>query len=190
MQRKINLVTTNPGKVASIRETLRHFDIDVEHYAHTLAEPRSDDLAIIAAAKAREAYNLIKKPCIAIDAGFRIQALDGYPGSYVNSMLKIGIHRLLRMMEGEPRECEFENCVAFFAGEGLETCFSAPIKGTLAHEPRGSIRPWSWSELDLIFIPEGEAKTLGEMTEEEQDNWRMKNGDSALIHFAKWYQAQ
>jgi inosine/xanthosine triphosphate pyrophosphatase family protein len=37
-------------------------------------------------------------------------------------------------------------------------------KGELAFEVRGNFKPWFWSELFYIFIPEGKEKTLAEMS--------------------------
>lgn len=92
-------------------------------------------------------------------------------------------------MKGEPRECFFQNCVAYADAKTLLS-FKGPIPGLIAEEIRGKVQEWSWSELDLIFVPEGEVKTLGEMTRAERDAWRMKRGDGALIQFSKWYQSR
>lgn len=189
MKKTIHLVTTNPGKVLSTQKTLKHFGIGVRHANHELIEPQSDDLELIAKTKAKQAFELTGKPCIAIDAGLWIHAFDGYPGPYAKKFLTLKLHRILRLMQGEPRECLFQDCVAYADANTLVS-FLGPIPGVISETTRGKIQKWSWSELDLIFVPEGESKTLGEMTRAERDAWRMRRGDGALIQFAKWYQSR
>ena len=39
--------------------------------------PRSDDIKEIATAKVKEAFEIVKRPCIALDTDFRIDELNG-----------------------------------------------------------------------------------------------------------------
>ena len=46
-----------------------------------------------------EAYRLVNKPCIALDCGFWIDELNGFPRAFVNFALNtIGIDGMLKLM--------------------------------------------------------------------------------------------
>ena len=75
--KKITFVTTNKGKIASAKQYLGDLDIEVEPYNYELIEPRTDDIQEIAKQKVLQAYELVKHPCIAMDSGFYIDALNG-----------------------------------------------------------------------------------------------------------------
>ena len=76
---EIVFVTHNKGKIASAQNSLR--DVNFKIYEYELDEPRSEDIRKISEAKVREAYEIVKKPCIALDSGFFIDELGGFPKS-------------------------------------------------------------------------------------------------------------
>ncbi|WP_425449306.1 non-canonical purine NTP pyrophosphatase [Dethiothermospora halolimnae] len=116
-ERQIVFVTSNLGKVKSAKRCLR--DVEVIQYNAELIEPRGDDIREIAKQKVKQAYKIAKKPCIAMDAGFFIEELNGFPRAYVNHTLDtIGIEGILKLMEGkENRGCEFKECLAYYDGD-------------------------------------------------------------------------
>ena len=81
----IVFVTSNKGKVASAQRQLK--DVKLEIFDYDLDEPRSDDVREIAEYKVKEAYAVVKKPCIALDAGFFIEELNGFPRAFVHFAL-------------------------------------------------------------------------------------------------------
>ena len=189
-EKKIYFATCNTGKVKYVQEVLKKYDIDVSHYKLDLIEPRSNDLEEIAVAKVKQAFNLINKPCIAIDSGFYIKELNNFPGSYVNFALEtIGIEGILRLIADEKRDCCFNNCLVYF-DDILENpiIFNSKVNGQLAVSKKGKMQDYSWSELFLLFIPEGEVLTLGEMDRNYFNSWRQENRtDSSAELFGKWY---
>ncbi len=84
--KEIIFVTHNHGKVAAAQKAFHHTKLEVFQY--DLEEPRSEDLKEIVTAKVKQAYDLVKKPCIAQDSGFFIDALNGFPKSFVNFTLE------------------------------------------------------------------------------------------------------
>ncbi len=203
---QVCFVTTNTGKfntfVADL--TLGGYDIKVVRKDMKLPETRAN-IYQIAIDKAVVAHKELRKPVIGIDAGFYIYALNGWPGALVNEMLKMKsepekkIKKILRLMEGERRECAFANCLAYYDGSTeLPIIFESRAEGVLADSPRGKIKEGedskSWSVLDLIFIPEGESKTLAEMKETgEYETWRRKRletKESCAPQFAEWFLKQ
>ena len=65
MENEIVFVTHNTGKIKSAE---KHFkNLKFKTFNYELDEPRSDDIKEIATAKVKQAYELVKKPCIALD---------------------------------------------------------------------------------------------------------------------------
>ena len=132
----------------------------------------------------------------ALDAGFYIRALNGFPRAFANFALEtIGIEGILKLMEGkegQERSCEFRECMAYIDSTGdiaaFTKAFVGRVPGTVAKEKRGTKQPHHWSELALIFIPEGYDRTLAELTSEEYDHWRKNRPKSysASKMFAQW----
>ncbi len=187
---EIVFVTHNKGKVASAN---KHFkDIKFQIYEYELDEPRSDDVGEISRSKVKEAYDLVKKPCIALDCGFFIPALNGFPRAFVNFALDtIHLDGILKMMEGkENRECYFLECLSYYDGVKVKQFFGKQ-EGKLATKILGEDTNEKWSDLWYIYIPQGSEKTLAQMTREERDH-RKKNENekrnSTLMMFSEWYQ--
>ncbi len=207
--KQIHFATKNPAKVASLNVAFKNYDIRVIHSPLDLPEPGDALLAggkeaiqqllslthdktqlqEIAEGKVLAAYGQIQKPCIALDSGFYIHSLNGFPGAYVNVALTsedCGIYGILKLISGKARECEFSNCLAYYDGKEV-MYFESAVGGILANAPRGEEKKRSWSVLAMIFIPEGETKTLAEMTDAEYEQWRNKRRDFFATKFAGWF---
>ena len=155
----------------------------------TIAHLRSDDLREIAKEKVLFAYKKIGKPCIALDSGFYIHSLNGFPKTFVNFVLEtIGIEGILKLVDGKLRDCEFRNCLAYLDETLSEPVyFESSVEGSLSDFPRGKMRDYYWSKLFLVFIPKDSDKTLAEMTYEEYQKWRTQRyKDSFATKFAEW----
>lgn len=119
MENEIVFVTHNKGKAKSAE---KHFkNLKISTYEFELDEPRSDDIKEIATAKVKQAYKVVKKPCMAMDTDFRIEELNGFPRAFVNFSLEtVGINGILKLMEDkENRKCAFNECLAYFDGKEI-----------------------------------------------------------------------
>ncbi|HII29696.1 TPA: hypothetical protein HA317_01375, partial [Candidatus Woesearchaeota archaeon] len=186
--KQIFFATKNKGKLHSISTHLAKYNIEVIQKPLEIPELRSDDLAEIARRKVRYAFEHIKAPVMVIDAGFYIHALGGFPRAYVNFALKtIGITGILKLAQGIDRACAFRHYIAFVDKHLPEPrLFRSDVEGMLAEKPRGEMRDYLWSELSLIFIPEGKAKTMAEMTPSEYLAWREElHENSHVAQFAR-----
>ena len=106
---EIVFVTHNKGKLASAQRYLKKAKLI--SYDYELIEPRSDDIKEIATAKVKQAYDIVKKPCIAQDSGFYIDSLNGFPRTFVNfAMDTIGVDGFLTLMKDkEDRNVHLKN---------------------------------------------------------------------------------
>ncbi len=183
--KEIVFVTSNEGKVKSAQKYFK--DISLIPYNYELIEPRSDDIEEIAISKVKQAYDLVQQPCIAVDAGFYIKAINNFPRANVNFILKtIGLKGILKLMVGiEDRDCYFAQCLAYYDGKEIK-CFYNENHGQLATEIRQGNSEYKWSELWHIFIPNNCDKTLCEMSNGERTQ---ANSDSISVfqQFADWY---
>lgn len=185
---KVYFATSSPGKVKRLREAIPP-GIEIIHLNIELPEPRTLDLKEIAEAKVRFAYNLVKEPVVALDSGFFVNSLNGFPATFVNFALEtVGTEGILRLAEGKARECEFRNCLAFYDGLDIKF-FESTQKGVLSETPRGERKPHNiWhSGLHRIFVPESYTRTLAEMNEREFSEFRaQRKSESFSYKFAKW----
>lgn len=185
---EIIFVTHNKGKAKSAE---KHFkNLKFSTFEYELDEPRSDDLKVIAKSKVEQAYKLVGKPCIALDCGFFIDALNGFPRAFVNfSLDTLGIDGFLKLMENkENRKCAFKECLAYHDGKEIRY-FYGEHPGNISYKIQGESQKEKWSDLWYIFKPKGFEKTLAEMNSEERENRRKIDGSySALEQFARWYE--
>ena len=188
MEKEIIFVTHNKGKVKSAEKYFKNIKLSTIDFE--LDEPRSDDIQEIAKSKVIQAYEMLKKPCIALDTDFRIDQLNGFPRAFVNFSLEtIGIDGILKLMENENnRTCAFNECLAYHDGKEIHY-FYGKHPGNLSNKIQGIDRKEKWSDLWYIFKPKGFNKTLAEMDEYERDNRRSIEGSySAMEKFVEWYQ--
>jgi XTP/dITP diphosphohydrolase len=186
----VYIATSNMNKAASIKKAMRRQGIDVKHIYLEMPEPRSYDMREIAKAKVLYAYKKTKRPCIVLDTGFFVDSINGFPRTFVNYALEtVGIEGILKLVEGRERSCEFRNCLAYYDGISPgPRLFESVNKGRLSSSPKGTARHFHWSRLFLIFIPDGERKTLAQMTKGEFDGWhKLVDRDSYAGKFANWF---
>lgn len=186
MQKEIVFVTTNQGKIATAQRHLKNTKL--VPFNAELIEPRSDDIKEIARQKVLQAYDKVKKPCIALDAGFFVRAYNGFPRAYVNHMLDtLGIEGLLKLMDGvEDRYSEFRACLAYYDGKNVEY-FEDKSPGVLVDKIRGKDNKNKWSDLWYIFMPQKFDKTLAEFAEQDFNEYDRVKEASAIKKFAEWY---
>lgn len=183
---EIIFVTHNKGKIATAQKHLKNAKVSI--YEYELDEIRSDSVEEIAKHKVLQAYNVTHKPCIAMDSGFFIEALDGFPRTFVNFALEtVKLDGILKLLEGkENRNAKFLECLAYYDGKDIKY-FYGESKGKIAMQKEGMDSSKKWSDLWYIFIPNGHDKTMAQMTDEERTRKNELDGStSSLEEFAKW----
>ena len=179
-KQEIIFVTSNKGKYNSARRVLEGFGIKVIQKNIPIPESRGS-IEEIAVQKAKYAYKTFKEPLLVNDSGFFVKSLNGFPMMFTNFALEtIGNEGILKLAEGKARDCEFKEILCYLDGSRKKPkIFERIVKGKLAFKEKGRLSPRHWSKLSLIFIPEGGKKTLGEMTDEEYDDFHKKIENSS-----------
>lgn len=190
----LHYATTNPGKIASLREHLEPAGFEIVQANLVIPEPRFDRVEDRALYKIMFAYQETRQPTVANDAGFFVRGLNGFPGSFVNFSLKtVKIEGLLRLADLTDRVCKFRHALAFSDGRSAPQVFCDEVPGTMASSARGTYDPsYHWSELVRIFIPDGQTKTLGEMDRDEYTHWSKYLAPKPRYadQFLDWYRTE
>jgi XTP/dITP diphosphohydrolase len=176
---RLVIATHNPGKLAEMRDLLAAYGVEAVSAGELgLAEPKETGKSFRANAriKAEAAAKASNQPAFADDSGLAVDALDGEPG--IHSARWAGPEKDFRLAMNEVqtrlmkvgakaperRRAHFVSalCVAWPDGHVEE--FEAQVRGTLVWPPRGT----KGFGYDPMFLPDGQAQTLGEMSAEDK----------------------
>ncbi len=156
------VVTSNANKIAEINEIL-----GTNHQVSHLDVPeiQSLDLDKVIAAKAKAAYDKIKKPVLVTDVSLEIEKLKGLPGTFVKFFLEtLGTTGTVRLLGKGIHKAKATDAVAIYDGKNLKI-FKGTIEGTLANDDRGE----AGFGFDKVFIPNGNSKTWSELSVDEKN---------------------
>ncbi len=176
---RLVIATHNPGKLTEMRELLAPYGVNAISAGELgLAEPEETGMSFRdnARIKAEAAAQAAKLPAFADDSGLAVDALDGAPGIYSARWAgpDKNFRHAMETIEQKLRErgattldrrkAHFVSalCVAWPDGHIEE--FEARVAGTLVWPPRGE-RGFGY---DPMFLPDGHARTFGEMGSEEK----------------------
>lgn len=171
---KLVIATHNPGKLAEMKELLAPYGIEAVSAGELgLAEPEEtgNDFRSNAAIKAIAAAQAAQLPSFADDSGIVVDALDGAPGIFSarwagpNKDFTAAMAQIERLLQErgatapDKRKAHFVSalCVAW-PDDHLEQV-EARVDGTLVWPPRGN----AGFGYDPMFLPDGHARTFGEM---------------------------
>lgn len=182
----ITFVTTNNGKFEEVKRWLAQLDatLIIEQAAIDVPEYQSLDVQEVAFSKARDAYNLLKKPVLIDDGGLYLEKYNNFPGPLSKYVFQgIGFEGTWLLAQADPR-AYFLNCLVYASGPCALQLFEGISKGRL-------IEPADFSghknlPYSSIFIPTGSTKTLAELRgspEEQKYHHRFQ----ALQNFVTWF---
>ena len=176
---RLVIATHNPGKLAEMRELLAPYEIEAISAGEMgLHEPDESGTSFRANAriKAEAPAKAAGLPAFADDSGLVVDALDGAPGIYsarwagpdknfqaAMETVEQKLRRAGATTEAQ-RKAHFVSalCVAWPDGHVEE--FEARVDGTIVWPPRGD----KGFGYDPMFLPDGHARTFGEMPSEEK----------------------
>ncbi len=196
--KKIVVASHNAGKLREFAGLLGPFGLEAKS-ARDYGLPEPDETgttfeqnAYIKAFAAAKATGL---PAMSDDSGLCVDALDGAPGVYTANWAEkpeggrdfgMAMQRteaaLQEVGATEPaqRTGRFVAVICLAFPDGEAEYYRGEVEGTLVWPPRGDLG----FGYDPVFLPNGYAKTFGEMSAEEKHGW--KPGDAeALSHRAR-----
>jgi XTP/dITP diphosphohydrolase len=156
------LVTGNRGKIAEARLAT---GLALEAVELDLPEIQSLDLLEVLRAKGEEAWRRLGRPLVVEEAGLALAALNGFPGPLVKWMLEaVGAEGLSRTAQALGDARATACCALLFKDAEREILGEGKTEGTLVLPGRGQYG-FGW---DPVFLPDGETRTFGEMTDREK----------------------
>ena len=190
---RINFITPNMGKIKSLENTLKLYDIKVSVVSQNLdiMEPQFDSVQEVSRFKALKAFDVVKEPVLVEDGGFSVKALNGFPGVYTKYILKtLGADGILKLMDGvKERTAKFISVATFVNSSGEVFQFEREGGEFEISEKKIDIQsPFAWSELWKIIYLKEYNKNLCELSEKEVSEYYGRLGACGSIQkFVKWY---
>jgi XTP/dITP diphosphohydrolase len=170
-------VTGNPYKFEVAKKALGLEGIEVVQEKLETPEIQSTDIEEIAKFSAKWAAEKLQKPVAVTDAGYYIEALNGFPGPFVKYINKwLTAEDLLKIMEGKTnRRAEVKICLGYCEPGKESITFMTGAEGTIALKAgRSDQKNFS---MDQIFIPEGFEKVDSEIPRDKMVKfWMGKEG--------------
>ena len=195
---RVVIATHNSGKLIEMRMLLAPFCLDAVSAGELgLPEPEEtgasfrENATLKACAAARESG----LPALADDSGLVVDALDGAPGVHTArwagpdrdwDFAMETVDRRLRekgAVTPAQRRARFVSALSLAWPDGHTEEFEGTVEGTLVWPPRGR----KGFGYDPMFLPDGFARTFGEMTGEEKHGWLP--GMAPLSHRARAFAA-
>lgn len=176
---KLVVASHNPGKVREITELLAPFGIETIAAGDlSLSEPKEtgDSFAANARLKAVAAAKESGLPALADDSGLAVDALGGAPGIYSarwagrsrdfsSAMERVELELRAHAAAGRAsRRARFVCALCLAWPDGHTESFAGEVAGTLIWPPRGD----KGFGYDPMFVPDGHARTFGEMEPEKK----------------------
>ena len=119
---KIYLVTKNQHKVQEISTVMKEFGIEIEQTHEEKYEDKDMTLNEVAEYNVKLFYKKYKKPIVVDDTGVFFKAYSNFPGHHPKLMFNLlGYKGLLKLLENENREAEFQTVVGYYDGSNLKT---------------------------------------------------------------------
>ena len=192
---RVSFATTNPIKVDSVVRVLQGRGIEVDIAKLDVTEIQADMAAEVAAAKAREAFRQLGAPVLVNDFAIHFESLGGFPGTFVKQATRQlgldGYFRLLKPTDGHlSRGCTLVSALAYMDAR-LEApkVFERVTPGVISQTAHQQLPPKP-REKQLVmdvFVPDGEALSIGQMPPADFDRWRKRPAHEKFYHdLADW----
>ena len=177
---RLFLASRNPKKLEELRRIIGASVSDIEvvglddvsaYDEPAETEPTFEGNALI---KARAGLRATGLPTLADDSGLCVDALNGMPGvlsaRWAGHAKDDGANNALLLAQladvpDERRGARFRCAVAFAVPGGAESVVFGEMPGRIIRETRGS----NGFGYDVVFVPEGGARTSAEMDDDEKD---------------------
>jgi XTP/dITP diphosphohydrolase len=159
--RKLNVITSNPGKLREFRAALEPLGYEVVHLPLEVDEVQADTLEEVVAGCLRQLHARGVEDFVLDDSGLFVDALKGFPGVYSSYALRtLGCEGLLKLLQGvHDREARFECCIGCSLSGREDIVLKERCDGHIIEAMRGR----EGFGFDPIFAAAGEGRTFAEM---------------------------
>ena len=163
---EIYFMSSNKNKLKEIAELLNSPNITVHAVLNTIKEIQSNDMNEIAARKALEAFQQIRRPVLVDQTGLFIKNFGNLPGGLTQIFWdSLGAEKFSDIFaKNQPANATASIVIAHCDGKKIRL-FEGSIDGRIVCPPRGD-RQFQW---DCIFEPNGYDQTFAEMGEQKKD---------------------
>ncbi len=161
----LTYVTGNEIKFKVAEQVLRDSGILLRREQLHTPEIQSSRVEEVAEYSALWASQRLKQPVVVTDAGFYIEALNGFPGPFIRFINEwFSAEDFLNLMRGKDnRRILIRDCLAYCQPDEKPVTFCGVYQGVLATRPgrkRGT-------PIEQVFIPEGYSVPASEIPPEE-----------------------
>ena len=168
MDRKISLVyvTGNRIKFQVATQVMSQSGIDLIQANLQVPEIQSPDVEAVVMHSAMRAGQHLDQPFVITDAGFYIDALNGFPGPFIRYVNEwFSAQDYLNLMDGkEKRRVIVRDCLAYCFPTEEPVIFSQVHEGQLAARAGREIG----TSMDQLFIPSDCMVPISEMSAEQR----------------------
>lgn len=156
----VTFITGNQNKADLLAA---HLGVSLAHQKLELDELQTFSLHEVAEHKARQAYDIVKRPVLVEDMALTFHALGKLPGTYIKWFVQeLSLQQLCDLVPADNRRATAAICYCLFDGVSIRF-FDGEVAGSVAQSPRGD-RGFGY---DPIFIPDGQPLTNAEMGEDD-----------------------
>ena len=154
MVKEIIFITGNEKKYIVAKKYFENTEIKLIRENANCPEIQNMEVVEVAKFSVKFMAEKLNKPVIKSDNGFYIDALNGFPGTYMRDVQDaIGKEGFKKLMVGEKnRNAKFVDALAYCEPSKEPVIFTGEVKGRLAEEFEGE----NGTGIDFLFIPEGE----------------------------------
>ncbi len=164
----ITFVTGNSYKFDVAKKVLEKSGIKLVQEKLETPEIQSTDVTEIASFSAKWAAEKLGKPVALTDAGYYIEALNGFPGPFIKYTNQwLSSDDLLKLMEGKKnRKVVVKGCLAYCEPGKKPVTFTSQVSAVISKKAVKTNKPGS-TPINEVFIPEGYNKVETEISREE-----------------------
>ena len=179
---KLVLFTGNQRKIAEAKVVFDEYGIAFEALSADIDEIQHHDPTEIAKAKAKAAYDVVKKPLVINDSSWSIPALGGFPGGHMKDINQwfTADDWLNLLRDKADKSIVLHERTIYYNGDEMKI-FERNQSGVFVDTPRGE---WHEDMERIVSIHDG--KTIAEDHDDEKAGADMKHVEH-WREFAEWY---
>lgn len=170
---KLIFVTTNKHKFEEVKEILKPYPIVLTQENLDYPENHDASLEEIAREGARWCAEKLGAPCVVEDTGLYFTAYNNFPGALPKFVFHaLSYKGIFKLLAEDDRGAYFKTVAALAEPGGEPRLFEGMMRGSITEEVRrmeADVMPY-----DRIFIPQGEERTISEMTMKEKNGFSQR----------------